>query len=294
MSATDPVHRPVDIDRLADYVEGLLTPTDAAMVRDLVEADPAWAATLAALRSAYPAVTATLSSYAADTGPMPSDVAERLTHSLRSQPPASNVASLAEARNRPAGRRRGRAARIATNGWVRAAAVLIVVFVGIGFATQLHTGSTKSSSTATSDRAAPQLSLPNMPSRPGLTVTASGIDYSALPSATPANGAPAPALTPGHAPGLNGPTASSSEFEPAPGVVDPALDRLLDPAALGNCLTAVERSTGGVTSEVDFATYQGRPAVIVTLASIDTVVASGPGCGLAGSGADEIATTPVR
>lgn len=70
------------------------------------------------------------------------------------------------------------------------------------------------------------------------------------------------------------------------------LGRLASPDALGACLAAVtaEHAGGAVTVDlVDYASYQGRPALVVTFvdaAGVRWAWVSGPECGVPGSGAD--------
>jgi len=76
------------------------------------------------------------------------------------------------------------------------------------------------------------------------------------------------------------------------GQVPAGLDRLLDPAALDVCLRAIETVAGGTAQRLDFATYQGGAAVIVTLASPASVVAAGPNCGVNGAAHQLAISTP--
>jgi hypothetical protein len=70
------------------------------------------------------------------------------------------------------------------------------------------------------------------------------------------------------------------------------LERLTRPEALDDCLAAisVEHGPGPITVDlIDYASFQGRPALVVTF--VDTegarwAWASGPECGVPGSGAD--------
>jgi hypothetical protein len=67
-----------------------------------------------------------------------------------------------------------------------------------------------------------------------------------------------------------------------------------DSAELGNlpgCLNAIVARHGGRPTLVDYAHYEGRPAVIVVLTGPDgtRVVAAGPNCGA--TGPDELDST---
>jgi len=288
--------RPVDLDLLADYLEGALTPDEAAQIADLVDNDPAWAETLTALTAVLPLVNVQLSAYAAETPPMPSELADRITTSLQAlAPDADRRAAARPAPSRPAGERppAGRPPTASTprrrrgfmqNRWLQAAAVLIIFFGGLSVVIKLGSNSTSENSTTSGSAKAGAGSvapnLPDMSTRPGLVLTASGKDYN---SATLTGTVPAPAFTAHLA------APSGGEAAPrAPASVPTPLSRLLDPSALNDCLTAVEATTGGTTTSVDFASYQGQPALIVDINTPATVVVVGPDCGLPGRGADEI------
>ena len=305
MTSTHSGGRPVDLDLLADYIEGALTPDEAARIEDLVDNDPAWAEMLAALTAALPSVDARLSAYAVETPPMPSEVAERITASLHAlaadaaaperhttdRPATNRPATNRPAADRPAADRPGASARrhrrrLLSNRWLQAAAILIIFIGGLTVVAKLGSNSTAKSATSgnggeKSAIAGVAPSLPDMSTRPGLSVSASGKDYNASTLTGPV---PGPAFT-AH---LSGPTGG--DVEPAaPASVPAALSRLLDPSALNDCLTAVEATNSGIASAVDFASYQGQPALIVTIGAPEIVVAAGPACGLPGRGADEIA-----
>lgn len=70
------------------------------------------------------------------------------------------------------------------------------------------------------------------------------------------------------------------------------LERLTRPGALDDCLTAIsaEHGPGPITVDlIDYASFQGHPAVVVTFvdaAGARWAWASGPECGVPGSGAD--------
>ena len=71
---------------------------------------------------------------------------------------------------------------------------------------------------------------------------------------------------------------------PAAAGADEALARLEDPQALRDCLGAIVTAHGGTASAVDYARFQGRPALIVILATGDRhrIVVAGPACGING------------
>ncbi|MER7419997.1 hypothetical protein ABT346_24995 [Micromonospora peucetia] len=77
------------------------------------------------------------------------------------------------------------------------------------------------------------------------------------------------------------------------------LDRLTDPAALGTCISAIRAEHGNgplVVDVVDYARFQGRPALVVRFTDATGAHwawASGPECGVPGSGSDSRYRTRV-
>ncbi|WP_326564630.1 hypothetical protein [Micromonospora peucetia] len=77
------------------------------------------------------------------------------------------------------------------------------------------------------------------------------------------------------------------------------LDRLTDPAALGTCIGEIKAEHGNgplVVEVVDYARFQGRPALIVRFTDATGAHwawASGPECGVPGSGSDSRYRTRV-
>ncbi len=67
MSAMLPGDRPVDIELLADFSEGLLPAAEASTVQALVDGDPDWADALALLRESAPEVMDVLAAYTDET-----------------------------------------------------------------------------------------------------------------------------------------------------------------------------------------------------------------------------------
>jgi hypothetical protein len=273
MSSSD-----VDLDRLADYVGGALDGTpDADAVRHLVETDPSWRRAHIDLVDALPAVRLDLSRLRDLDPVMPADLAARLDRALAASPvPKSNVVSLAE--------RRGRRQR-----WLTAAGVAasIAVCSIVGVSVVRNGGITNDTSAggdvrfSQEDNSGTRLNKdsPGGAGQPGVAppaaagnVISSGNDYAigewgSLPSS------PARALDQTEA---RGPAAMNA---PAP------LARLLDPAARAKCLNAITREYGGTVSLVDFAKFQGVPAVVVVLTGTKVaaggrwIVVVGPTCG---------------
>jgi len=114
-----------------------------------------------------------------------------------------------------------------------------------------------------------------------LSITSSGFDYS-----QPTLGAPVPQPV---APGF---TSRAPQFPGDTGTPE-KLGRLVDRSALTACLVQVSAAYGGVPTSVDYARYEGQPALIVQIPSAHLVVAVGPDCGLPGSGTDVLATAPT-
>jgi hypothetical protein len=176
--------------------------------------------------------------------------------------------------------RRARRRQI-TSALLGAFALLLVVGTGIGLLLGRDQGETDMSSGASNTAAkAPQMASGSMGaggmvSLPGVAVTASGTDYAQLTYAGFSSGQPVHGRTP--------------DSRPGPQTTSAALDRLIAPDALATCLSDVETAVGGTPTSVDFARYQGRPALIVSIPSRRLVVAVGADCGLPGSGADELA-----
>jgi hypothetical protein len=288
----------VDIDRLADYVGGALDGTpDAADVQQLVDTDPNWAAAYAALVTADAAVRADLATLRDDASPVPVDVAARLEAALAaaSPPTRGNVTSLHRA---PRKRRR----------WaVAVAAAAAVVFCAVGGIATVRTlqivggsGTTTSARDAGGGAAQTAPRLPGTESNgslgagvAGAPVIASGNDYRAetLDQVTRQSRAGA------------APNAADNSKDAASGagtqVAPPELGRLTDPAARTSCLAAIIREYGGQLELVDYARYNGSPALVVVIdgapaaAGRRWVVVVGPTCGVGNAINDERYHTAV-
>jgi hypothetical protein len=200
-----------------------------------------------------------------------------------------------------------------------AAAVIGVLILGLpalgGLMTQMDGGGTATNGAAENaeDRDSGQKAAPAAPPSglDGAAVSFSGMDYTAtslktlrrtlmatVPDLTYDSTKTVPAPTspsmPSYAVESEAPLAARGA-----GPVPTELARLLDPIALRACVTAVESGTPGRVATVDFARYEGRPALIVTVttapsttrneASGVTAVVVGPACGVAGP--DRIAGT---
>jgi hypothetical protein len=308
--------RGVDIDLLADYIGGVLVGTpDESVVATLIADDPAWRAAYESLGGGMAAVGAELSRFAPE--PMPDDVAARLEAAFASAPaPLSLVRDLesdgdgapdvpqenAPKRERGAGARPRRRLR-----WVTPIAIAagMVAFVGFGLdylagreGSQSDTASStaaggyaESESQSRSDSGSAALSGPQADSGtvtpklevpPGVQIVASGTDY------TEQTLADAPVR----------PMAQSSSPDQA--AAGGALSRLGTAAGLQDCLDMIAAANGGGQLEaqsVDFARFEGSPAIVVRFTAQDGKVwamASGPSCGTPSGGADTLAKVPVR
>jgi anti-sigma factor RsiW len=302
----------VDLDRLADYVGGALEGTsDEAAVAELVATDPRWTRAHAALVAADAFVRSDLALLAAEPEPMPDEVTARLTAAIAAEPPLSAPAPDGAPRTLtvlPGGRAAPR--RAPARRWpafVGAAAAVAVVGLGAvsltsglgddrGSAGNHGTTSARSLASGSPERAAPPPSSAGMSSAyTAAEVRTSGFDYSADTMATLGGASVAAGSdsirTEGH-PDQPSPAAGATEV-PAP------LRRLTEPDARAACLKAIVTQYGGTATLLDYARYQGSPALVVVLdgaggaAGHKRVVAVGPTCGTGGVIADQRYSAPV-
>jgi hypothetical protein len=324
------------LDQLADYAAGLLDESAAADLRRRLAADPQLAALAREVAGAMERAAADLAAapaepmppdvaarldalVAAPVGSLPPDVAARLDALVAGsvESPPADIAGATEplpggvsepppparhaAGSRPfpqhpgsphplparpastapeghpgAGGARTRPTRAARRGWLRglalgggvlgAAALVLGGFVALGGrATQNSTGS------QSDVKGAAPASAP--------LIRHTGTDYTrdTLPTGVGAAAA-----------GQEAGKADTFDSEP--------LSRLENPAALSDCVTAILALHPGAAREIDFARFQGSPALIVlvetgTTSGTRTVVV-GPECGV--GGADEVYVTPER
>jgi hypothetical protein len=287
---------PVDLDRLADYAAGVLDPTAAAEVERHVRTDDRWARALEALQVADEAVRAKLHDLATShPARMPADVAGRIEDALREIAPESSVISLATARTkRQVGHRRF------VTGIMAAAATLVLVLCGITFVrggpTQYNSGTSGGAPQAEQgDRGA-------APPPPAAGDSGALADASVLVFSSGANYTPQALqnLIDPTGPRVALSTSAGEKVEPdaireysVPERVAQAapspLTRLTEKTALSACLAAIRVKYPGVPTLIDYARYEGRPALIVSVRAdrSTTVVAVGGGCGVLGP--DEIA-----
>jgi negative regulator of sigma E activity len=287
-----------ELDLLADYAAGVLDRQSAAQVEHRLAADPVWAAALAELTEADSVVRAQLYAYGHGEPPtMPADVAARVDAALAAETRRMSggaVVSLDAARLA----RRRRVTRLAL-----AAAALLVVGVGVPVALKTAGSMTNNSGSTAAGQAqsgnAAGVAPPQAPSLPGVTITASGRDYTTSTLADAARSAPAPAPTAAltssvtgsvtGAPGAAGDSAEKSASTPGSLSAGPA-GVLRDPVRLSACLAAITADHPGRAVSVDYALFDSQPAVVVVVdqATGKLVVAAGSQCG--SNGADELAT----
>ncbi|MCZ7440658.1 hypothetical protein O7598_30010 [Micromonospora sp. WMMC241] len=311
----------VDHDLLADYLGGALdgTPEQATVAR-LVEQEPAWAEAYDALARATDLVHADLAAWAAEPTPeLPVAVSDRITAALAGAGPAPVAGHVPDApgreatttvpaqpvratrppgpasrseRHRGPGRRSRRWGRVA--GPVALAAASVAA-AGLGVSWLTNAGGYGDT---TADRAAgeaaPAVGAPYRTTGPAVR---SGTDWTPERFAPGVGGA-----TKGPArPDMAGPSGAAKDGRESPfsaATEEKRLsapggtDRLDRPEALAACLTAIGAEHGATpltVDLVDYARFQGAPALVVTFSDAGGSRwgwVSGPECGVPGSGAD--------
>jgi hypothetical protein len=287
----------VDLDLLADFAAGVLDPSDTAQVAHLVATDDRWAAALTAVRAADDLVRAELSDLARSSfEPMPADVALRLDEAFRDAGGSSPIGSLAAARSR-----RTRRSRYLM-GFAAAAATLVLVLFGVtvtrglvgteGTTSAQHApAGGRDANSGESGGGVPDIAPtpsavaqpPNLTTGEQLTLVATNVNYTldALRELSLSPQEPDDASV-----------SSSREAivvvpSPVRRAAPAALARLTDPAALRACLLAIRTAHPGTAVLVDFANFEGQPALIVSLrGKTPTTVAVGPECGVGGASAE--------
>jgi hypothetical protein len=310
VSWADFAPRAVDLDLLADYSVGVLDPPRAAEVAHLISTEPAWARAHAALARADAAVRVDLRAHAQSRPePMPADVVARVDDALRAAAGPTNVVPISAARGR-ARRASGQRRKFAT-GLAAAAAAAVAVIGGLAVVTNLD-GATQTGEPTTAldsgaeggredaagggaPTSAPQAALA-YPGGP--LVTSSGTDYVLDTLASVSRVVAQKALAP-PAPGDFG-EASDGQLLPPDGMS--AFARLNSRPSLRACLEAVAAQHPGQALVVDYASFEGQPALVVLVAAPTalssgrpgvpgTVVVVGLSCGV--SGADVKAAVPT-
>ncbi|MFF5231179.1 hypothetical protein [Dactylosporangium sp. NPDC000521] len=291
-----------DLDLLADFVGGALDGTPQADdVRRRVSTDESWAEAYTALVTAEVAVRDELTALGAETLAMPADVEQKLNAALQAAVvaplPDAPVHDLARAREARRHRRQRWAIGLAT-----AAAVLICGGFGVSLIVSEQTVSDRPATSAanggSNNGAAPQ-AAPDSGSggtktstRSDAALVASGQDYGPGTVGRLAQGSPpAAAMAPDVEGSRNADVAKSAK---PPAGVPEALQRLTDPVARAACLNAVVGEYGGQVAVVDYARFEGKPALVVIVdgtrvgAGKRLVIVVGPECGIGGAIADEL------
>ena len=301
MTSNDSTVPPIDVELLADYLDGLLPAGPAAAVEHRIESDPRWASAAEQLRRATPAVTRALRD--AYTEPMPDAVFDRLIAALPDRVDAAineptgrtaDAPATPDDRDAPPARvisldRHRRRRSIWSDAAKVAAALIVLAGIGTGIGVGLRgNGPTKSSSTAASSaEKAPQAASGGR----AIPITVSGHDYAGDLTAAPSSSSiPRPRVQSPNLPPPNRSTAGGAASTDSSGVPDaPAgLERLAN-GGLTACLAQLQQQFGAAPAHADFGYYATYPTVVVTLTNA-TVVAVGADCGLPGHGADVLAT----
>jgi hypothetical protein len=263
----------VDLDRLADFVGGALDGTpDAEAVRELVSNDDAWAEAYASLVAADALVRVQLRGLGGPV-PVPLDVVRRLDRALaQAAVPTATV-------HRLDAHRRWRKAAIGLS--AAAAAIVIIGLATVGVLRGMH--GVASSDSAGSSAMAPQKAAGAPPQ-----VLTSDRDYSAATLGQVGQ----PSTLSGQ--GLAGPESDTGTgTAPRTDNLAGPLARLTDPTARESCLTAIVGEYGGQVGTVDFARFNGAPALVAVVTGSSKapgarwIVVVGPACGEGSSGTDE-------
>lgn len=285
----------VDHDLLADYVGGALEGTpDEDRVAHLVAEDPQWRAAAADLRGALSLVSADLSVLSDTPEPMPADVAARFDELLASPEFAPTTAAAPRSGvgertlDRTGRGTRAGAVRRAPRRWIKPVVVAAGVLALAGIVLPLGSLGMSAQEAGTMADAPAPATVPQVAAG-RVPTSASGFDYrrdlswlGARSSATAKDSASAETFsTPDD--------GAMRNFSAAPA----GLERLTgSPTALDRCLNAVGAALPGTVTSVDFARFEGRPAVVmmVDTASGGWWVAAGPDCGV--NGPDELFRAP--
>lgn len=306
----------VDVDLLADFVGGALDGTPAAgQIRDRIATDPAWAAAHQQLVAAGNRVTDALRASATDSEPMPDEVAVRIHQLLVTEADRTGGQLEALAAPRPVRRTRatsrpptrrpgGRRQRLLVAATAVAAIAGFAIVGGSLFARNSGT-----SDLLKSDQPAQTALRKDATSASLPTITATGRNYArtTLPAAAAlaapeAEAAAGTRSTPGNVagqtshPDSGGQSASGKPLTGPSGThpnVPVELGRLVEPSALQACLAAIVTTHGGTASVVDYARFEGGPALVVVLAGVgptpgQLVIAAGPACGSRPGWSDEL------
>ena len=261
----------VDIDLLADYIGGALagTPDESAVAAQIAH-DPQWRAAYASLRDGMASVEAELSRLAPQ--PMPAELAAALDTMMRTgEAPPRLTVIRGDGASAVRARKPGRRLRWATPIAVAAGAVAFAGF-GADYLAGRDTPRKPGTTTAVQKPPGYAAAAPR--------ILESGTDYTTDTLGT------APVQT------LTAPSGVSSSPRKAPDQMveggGPTLGRLSAQPALRDCLDAIARdnASGGYSVEsVDYARFNGSPALVVRFSAANGSFAwaVGPSCGSGGS-----------
>lgn len=314
------MRREFDLDQLADYAAGLLHGAEAAEVADLVVTDPTWRSAFTALLEADATVRARLHD-AAQAAPelMPDDVVARLDQALataavasRAQSGTSRVTAAVTSLDTARSMRGSRSAKTGASrrnrrlvGAIATAAAAVAAVVGglsvlpdmggsetaaeaPGFRTESDAGA-GDPGPAMAPSAPPGGEAPNTTNDARPVLLSSGTDYGQPTVAQLAERIRAAGPSGAPATGDTTRDALSSLRPTAPAALIP----LTEPEALAACLAQVRSVHPGAPAVLDYAWYEGQPALLILLRSgqAATVVVVGPDCG--GSGPDVVTVVAV-
>lgn len=269
----------MDHDLLADYVGGALEGTpEHERVAGLIATSPEWERAADELTAALYAVQIDVDLLRHTAEPMPEDVAARfegLFDGPRRDPLEPRVV----------------AGRAKVKRWKRWAAPVAIAAAALGvFAigkvptiiapTMSDADSGNSQMAANAPAAVPLAPVPTV-------VSWQRYDRSSLGKARNFAGAAPYSSVPAD-------TAQRSATEKAEGTAPAAMQRLLDRFALQQCLSSVNAVLPGRVDLVEYAYFEGSPALVISITSIDGRwwFVAGPNCGQLGP--DEQYRTPLK
>lgn len=328
---------PVDWDLLADHLGGALDGTpEATRVAHLIATDACWTEAAEELSTALDAVAADLAALPPSTipGDVAARLDAALTGAVRPDagatrrpgvgatpegsaarpdrrggtPSSARPPTHPPARPGGPGRRTRRKLRWGAGAVVAAG---LVAFAAVGLSS-LPAGVVGGDDSADTGAAAPENAPAEAPlvggdSADGPPTSASGLDYERSTLARAAHGNDAQPAAPGTGPdsaaerelGGEENDRATDDYSSA-AKVPAALDRLTDEAALESCLSAVRHARGdpaAVVEVVDFARFEGAPALVIVFTDGDTVRrawVAGPDCGTPTGGADHLYDAELR
>ena len=280
-----------ELEQLADYSVGALAGPEAERIAELVRTDDRWATAHADLVAAEPLVRTALHDVATAPSPMPTEVAARLGAALAGA--ATFHHKTARRAARAPALRPPVLARVAAGvlalvalGGVAVAAGDLLARTGEPMYAAEDAGSQPDGDAGNAPVLAPSAPPPGATEGfgfvAGTAIIVSGTNYTVENLAELVQ---QPLLDDAR-------TMSSATAELGADVADP-LAKLATADPLSQCLAAVRLVHPGEVTAVDFARFNGAPALVVWIrqGSLSTVVAVGPRCGQ--PTADELAAVDV-